>query len=65
MNTLPQTQNQIKITIQVDSGQCSDIICGLSLFARIHPGEVAKRCQRLSQYLWVQAFHDLGQGKAA
>ena len=63
MNTLPQTQKQIKITI--NSREASDILTGLDLLARIHPGEVVERCRRLSNYLWAQAFHDLGRAKAA
>jgi len=63
MNSL--TQDNRKINITVDSNQASDIISSLSLFARIHPGEVSARCQKLLDYLWAQSFHDLGKGWTA
>jgi hypothetical protein len=59
------TQTQPKITFTVDSEQASDIITSLGLFARIHPGDVATRCRRLSDYLWTKSLHDLGLGRAA
>jgi hypothetical protein len=59
------TQAQPKITFTVDTEEASDIIAALGLLTRSRLGAQAERCGRLSNYLWAQAFHDLGRGRAA
>ena len=58
------TQTDPKITFTVDTQEASDIVAALGLLGRSRFGIYAERCRKVSDYIWAQAFHDLGRGRA-